>query len=1120
MALRDLDIDVDVEVDGGELERVNQQANDLIDTLEKLDKTYHIDIDLDAAPALAQLEELEQKLRAIDNHINIDIDLDSLGATAQLAALQAQLAALDHDSPDIDVHAQAAGAIVELERIQNLVDHLDADDIFLNVDIDNLSSDILMLRAQIQAIEASGIDVHMDTAGAHAQLAALQAHLQALQMQAGATSAMSGISGFLANMNPMGVIVGGGMAVAAISALLVILPPLAVAANVAIGAVMALGVALGTLGGAALALGSAIGVGAIGLVGFGAVAISSITALYEEGAKLTSQQRLLKAQTDKVADSWSGLKDALQPTILSATTSGVKAINTLLDQGHPILKNTGTAVDGLMGSLNKSLKGNEMQDFFAMLKRDVGPLTTNLGNGLGNALKGVANTMTALSPLTRWVGDGFESMMGSFSDWTAGLAGSEKMKSFMEYIKTNAPKLGSALGNATQGVTKLVAGFSGISADGFTWFQGKMEQFNSWASNLGNNTGFQNFLNTIKDNAPAVGQILKELGSSLSTFWSVMTAPDSNGGSRLQSFADGLTSISNVLKDQNLQSVISGAFTFDISKIFSGLTGGAASGGFGGNLEGQIEQEVSSSVGNGLNKGFSTGISRFTPTGLVGNALSGIAKKIFNLDTGGNTTATLIPKATLNAMAQNTIRETESVLSGKGTTFQNAAQKQLENMMGGGNAGGKGFKIKVDADTTPAQTAMKSMTAEEIQAKVDADTAAAQSKLNALDATPIKIETDTSAIAANISNMVATVQLNADTSTITNSIQNMPSAKVKVSADTASLKNSIGQLPDAKISLKADKIDITNNIKVVDVPVNPILQQTSGLFGTTPTTVNVTPKFTESPTIDDVTVNVTFDYEQPSIDDVSANLKFDYETPEIESVSAKLKFNYEKPKVDPITVKAKLQVDKSGVGNLTSGMKVNFGPMPKFTWPAMPKFSWPPLPKFSWPPLPKWSWPPMPKFTWPAYPRFSWPPLPKFSWPPMPTVKVSVSGAANGSHANGMGRIPFDGYNSILHKDETVLQAHNADLLRDMGILKGEGENPSLDMSAIANYQPAAASNNPKARVSSVNKSANDNSKKEYNITVHVDGSKNPEETAVSITDHLQNWLASIEDANPQVYEY
>lgn len=1159
MALRDLDVEVDVEVDGSELVIVNQQVDDLVDTLEKLDKVYDINIDLDDGNALVQIEKLEQKLREIDNRINIHIDLDTFGeittleavlssleherinvkvdlditdaesriamieaelqalaatsinidvdttgAMAQIAVLQSQIAALDTGSvdinidsaslqaqiitlqaqldalnnnpPDVDIHVQAADAIVELQRIQNRVDTLDGDDIFIDVDIDTLSNDILALRAQIQYFEASGINLNIDTAAAHAQLAAMQAHLQALQMQANAVNVGSGMLGMFAGFNPVGFAVGAGLFLAVLGAILTILPPLAIAINVVIGAVGVLGVALGVLGGAALALGSALVVGAAGLMGFGAIAISSIVGLYDEKAKLTASQRELKAETDKVITSWQGLKTALEPAVFDAAKSGVKAINTLLEQSQPILKKAGGAVGDLMDNFNKSLKGNEMQSFFSMLKQDIGPITTNLGNGFGNALKGVANTMTALSPLARWVSQGFENMMGSFANWTSGLIGSNKMETFMDYIKTNAPKIGSALGHATTGITKFFAGFSGVGSDAFTWFQDKMVQFDSWASGLGNNAGFQNFLDGIRENAPVVGDILRELGGSLKTFWTIMT-DDSGGASRLESFADGLKHLGNALKDQNLQDVISGAFTFDMSKIVGGLTGGAQSGGFGA-VEGQIEKNVSETFKNGILKGITNGATNITGTGLVSKALNGLIGKMFG---GSETTSEPLPAPVIDNMVQGAMTQVENAMNGAGGS--SAYSKELSLFKGtevkldvGANTTpaeaaiegvtqGKEIEAKVNADTSKAEQQLDKVgSAKEIQAKVDADTAAAQSKLNALDATPIKIKTDTSAISAQIGSMAATIQLNANTSAIRNEIQNMPGANIKLTADKASLQNSISNL-DANVTLKAKKIDITNNlVQPVNLPITPIMKKTDHLFGGAPATMEVTPKITKM------------------------------------------------PKLDPISVDVKLNVNNSAIGNLSAGIKVTFPPMPKFNWPSMPKFSWPPLPKFSWPPLPKWSWP--------AYPRFSWPPLPKFSWPPMPTVKVSVSGAANGSHANGMGRIPFDGYNSILHKDETVLQAHNADLLRDMGILKGEGENPSLDMSAIANYQPAAASSNPKARVSSVNKSTNDNSKKEYNITVHVDGSKNPEETAVSITDHLQNWLASLEENNPQVYEY
>ncbi|GEM_PF-5201573 len=1139
MSLRDLDVEVDVEVDGSELAIVNQQVDDLVDTLEKLDKVYDINIDLDDGNALVQIEKIEQKLREIDNRINIHIDLDTFGeittleavlssleherinikvdlditdaesriamievelqalaatsinidvdttgAMAQIITLQAQLDVLNNNPPDVDIHVQAADAIVELQRIQNRVDNLDGDDIFIDVDIDTLSNDILALRAQIQYFEASGINLNIDTAAAHAQLAAMQAHLQALQMQANSVNLGSGVMGLLSNLNPAGLIVGGVAFLAILGAILAILPPLAIAINVVIGAVGVLGVALGVLGGAALALGSSLVVGAAGLMGFGAIAISSIVGLYDEKAKLTASQRELKAETDKVITSWQGLKTALEPAVFDAAKSGVKAINTLLEQSQPILKKAGGAVGDLMDNFNKSLKSSDMQAFFDMFKRDIGPITTNLGNGFGNALKGVANTMTALSPLTRWVSQGFENMMSSFANWTSGLIGSNKMETFMDYIKTNAPKIGSALGHATTGIAKFFAGFSGVGSDAFTWFQDKMVQFDSWASGLGNNAGFQNFLDGIRENAPVVGDILRELGGSLKTFWTIMT-DDSGGASRLESFANGLKHLGNALKDQNLQDVISGAFTFDMSKIVSGLTGGAQSGGFGA-AEGQIEKNVSETFKNGILKGITNGATNLSATGLVGKALNGLIGKMFG---GSETTSEPLPAPVIDNMVQGAMTQVENAMNGTGGS--SAYSKELSLFKGtevkldvGANTTpaeaaiegvtqGKEIEAKVNADTSKAEQQLDKVgSAKEIQAKVDADTAAAQSKLNALDATPIKIKTDTSAISAQIGSMAATIQLNANTSAIRNEIQNMPGANIKLTADKTSLQNSISNL-DANVTLKAKKIDITNNlVQPVNLPITPIMKKTDHLFGGAPATMEVTPKITKM------------------------------------------------PKLDPISVDVKLNVNNSAIGNLSAGIKVTFPPMPKFSWPSMPKFSWPPLPKFSWPPMPKFSWPPLPKWSWPAYPKFSWPPMPKFSWPPMPTVKVNVSGAANGSHASGLGRVPFDNYVGNLHKDESVLTAAQSDQLRSIGALKGNGESPDLDMSAIANYNPASSTNNPQSRSSKVNNSKSSSSTNHYNINVQVDGSKSPQETGASVVEQLQNWVASLEDANPSVYEF
>lgn len=1066
MSLRDLDIDVDIEVDSGELTLANERLDSFIEKWRSLDDKLNLGIDLDINGTLAQLEALDSYVDDLDNSIiNIRTDIDDSMVLAQLQALEAQVNALD------------------------------SDDIFIDVDIESMTGEILALRTQLRLLEsqAGNIDVDLDTAAAHAQLAALQAHLQTLSAGAGNGPGIGGNIGSLGgSIGSLGWI-GGATKLATIG---IALPAIASAAQVAVGAVGALGVVLGNVAVGALSLGSAVGVAGIGVASFGAMAVPAITALYEENAKLTTAQVELKKHTDSVIDSWEGLKTATQGVAFDAIESGTKVVNRLMGEATPIVKNATGAFDNLMGSLNQSLQGNEMQGFFSYLERSVGPLTENIGSGLGSALKGVTNTVVALEPLTNWAAQGFENAMGRFASWTEGAKDSDGFKSFMESTEANLTSLGGILKDAGKGVGQFFGAFDVTAASGLDWLEGKMKEFSNWTENLGENKGFQDMLKNIATDGPEIAKTIGSVTKNITELTSAISGigKNENGEGGIWSWLSDITDPGkmpslNLMDFFEKGALGTGLDALGIDINWTKILGIDALG------------EAASSIGSEISSMFNNLGSDIYQAIQGSNMPSFLKDGLSKMFEGFEVT---LPDETIDNMAQGAIRQVEAAMNGGGVG--KAYELEL------GMFKEKEIKFDVGANTAPAEEKIQNIAnVKDINATVNAQTEQAQSKIKALESTPIKITTETSAIASQIQNMAATIQLNANTTDITNQIQNMAGANIKLTADKTSLTNSIGDL-DADVILKAKKIDITNNIQVVDVPVNPILQQTTGLFGTTPTTMNVTPTISEQPTVDDLSANLTFDYEQPKLDDLSADLTFDYEDPEIKSIEAELKFDYEQPKIKAITAKVKLDVDKSALKGLEGGLKVKF--------PAFPKFSWPPLPKFSWPPMPKFSWPPLPKWSWPAYPKFSWPPFPKFSWPPMPTVKVNVSGGkVDGSHANGMGRIPSDSYTAALHKDEAVLQAHNADLLRNMGILKGDGENPSLDMSAIANYNPASASSNPKANVARTSNSKTSKTTN-YKISVQIDGSKSPEQTGASVVDALQNWVASMEDANPAVYEF
>lgn len=1079
MSLRDLDIDVDIEVDSGELILADERLDSFIEKWRSLDDKLNLGIDLDINGALAQLEALDSYVADLDNSIiNIRTDIDDSMVLAQLAALQAQIDNVDNNDidVDIDIHTDFANTLAQLQVLESRINSLDGDNVFIDVDIENASGEILALRTQLRLLESqsNNINVDLDTAAAHAQLAALQAHLQTLSAGAGNGPEIGGNIGSLGgSIGSLGWI-GGATKLATIG---IALPAIASAAQVAVGAVGALGVVLGNVAVGALSLGSAVGVAGIGVASFGAMAVPAITALYEENAKLTTAQVELKKHTDSVIDSWEGLKTATQGVTFDAIESGTKVVNRLIDEATPIVQNATGAFDNLMGSLNQSLQGNEMQGFFSYLERSVGPLTENIGSGLGSALKGVTNTIVALEPLTNWAGQGFENAMGRFASWTEGAKDSDGFKSFMESTKTNLTSLGGILKDAGKGVGQFFGAFDVTATEGLDWLEGKMKDFSNWTENLGENKGFQDMLKNIATDGPEIAKTIGSVTKNITELTSAISGigKNENGEGGIWSWLSDITDPGkmpslNLMDFFEKGALGTGLDALGIDINWTKILGIDALG------------EAASSIGSEISSMFNNLGSDIYQAIQGSNMPSFLKDGLSKMFEGFEVT---LPDASIDNMVQGAMQQVEAAMNGGGTGGPYSMELELFK--------GQEVELEVGANTTPAEAAIDGVTqGKDIQAKVDADTAAAQSKLNALDATPIKIKTDTSAISAQIGSMAATVQLNADTAAIRNEIQNMPGANIKLNADKASLKNSIGNL-DADVVLKAKKIDITNNIQMVDVPVNPILQQTTGLFGTTPTTMNVTPKITK----------------EPKIDDMTANLKFKYEEPKIDNLTAKLKLEYEKPKIDDL--KAKIQITAD-----TGKLQVTF---PKFSWPPMPKFSWPSYPKFSWPAYLKFSWPSYPKFSWPSYNKFTWPAYPKFSWPPLPTVKVNVSGAANGSHANGLGRVPFDNYVGNLHKDESVLTAVQSDQLRSIGALKGNGESPELDMSAIANYNPASASSNPKASVARTSNSKTSNTTN-YKISVQIDGSKSPEQTGASVVEQLQSWVASLEDANPSVYEF
>lgn len=797
MALRDIDVDIELDVDYGELSYLNEEIDDTLRMLRQIDDNKIIDLTREFRKMGKEVDDATQDVRQLNRQVetlsNANVDIDTEEALADIKRLQTKIEALDRENVNVDLDIRSASK--ELARLYTQIKFMESEDINIDVDISGALSELAVLRTQLNAFKATdsfkipGLDLLSDF-------------------------------DLVSMLKTAGIIQALPMLIPIISTL--------------IGVVGTLGISLGVVAGGLAGIASAAVIAGVGILGFSSLATSTISGLYEKNAKLTSEQKQLKTTTDMLIESWNDLKKALSDEIFDVASSGVKSLNKLLDISEPILENVGDSVSNLMDSFNRSLNTEEVKGIFKYLEQSVSPLTESIGNGLGNALKGVSNTIVALGPLTSWMADGFENMMSKFADWTSGLKGSEGMKSFIDYVKENLPKLGSILGDASLGVVDFFAAFDTTASDGLNWLVDKMSEFKDWASNLDNNKQFQQFLDYIEEHGPEIANIISNITTSIGN---LVGALSENGGSKL-GFLSDLSDLIVKLEDSGLTDLAASFLTLDLGGVYKSI------GKMGGNLLDNID-------------------------------ISGWFKK---LDLGGM-----------------------------------------------------------------------------------------------------------------LSNAISGVKL-----------------------------------PEIKLS----EIKLPH----FEWPSFPQFKWPSFSF----------PKFS-----------------WPSLP------------------------------------------------------SVKWPSLPSFKWPGLPKFSWPSFPKFSWPSLPKFSWPSLPKFHWPSLPKFSWPSFPKFSWPSLPKLSISLPKILNGSHANGLGRVPFDGYSAELHKNEAVLTARQADALRSSGMLQGDGTYPTLDMNALSSYAPLADT----GTTTTTNSTSSQRVIIKAPVTIHVQGGKDSESTAKNVKEQLEEWFADLQDIFPAVLE-
>ncbi|TWL13300.1 phage tail protein [Bacillus licheniformis] len=338
-----------------------------------------------------------------------------------------------------------------------------------------------------------------------------------------------------------------------------------------------LGPVIGVASGGLMGLASSFGTAAAGAGAFGALAVSNIKGVFEASSNLEKLQKKLDETTDlkqraKIMEqiktiqqslnaeekkalstlesfksNWQDISKSVQKPILQTFINSLNSFKSILNTLRPMFKSVAQAGLELSESFKNSLNAPDVQKFFDYLNKNAGPQFLTMTKTMGNYLRGFLNLMVAFGPLGEKMSASMLKSSEAFAKWTASLSGSDKFKSFIQYVQQNGPKLLTIFKNIGSGLVGIFTAFAPMSSDMLTGLVDLTARFKEWGNSLSESKSFQEFINYVRQNTPTVLSLIGEL-SNLIVNLGVGMAPL---GSQILQMVTSFLKFSNSMMESN-----------------------------------------------------------------------------------------------------------------------------------------------------------------------------------------------------------------------------------------------------------------------------------------------------------------------------------------------------------------------------------------------------------------------------------------------------------------------------------------------------------------------------------------------------------------------------------------
>ncbi|MEW7873384.1 phage tail protein [Bacillus velezensis] len=539
-------VEVDAEI--ASFQASVRQAAQQIDNFVHRHQRTRVDLDADSDPLTRAINWAKQRLRQIPQTVTTQLMGNVRPLSSALARAKAGLSAVANKiTTTIDGNPTPLGRAVAVARSaiasvsHNVTTTFNAATSPIMRGVSAVRSALASLPNRITTV------INGNTAALMRSVAIARAALASLPRRVW-ISIEARIDRFETSMNRLAKITNSVSTVIGHSiagALTSLLPAISPALASIVGVIGSLGPMLGVAAGGVMGLTSAFATAGTGAAAFGALAITSISGVFKASEDLSKLQEKLDNATsakerakimkqinnlqkslgkeerealktlEDFKDNWRDIGTMVQKPILKTFGMSLNTFKLAINSLIPMFDGLAKEGVGLAKSMDKAFKAPDMQRFISYLNKEAPKAFASFGRSAGNVLRTVFNLIVAFGPTGKSMTKSIEGMTQSWVKWSANLGSSKKFQAFVEYTKTNGPKLLQIIRNFSGGLTKLFTGFAPMSQDMMTSLVDLTKRFNEWAGSVTKTKEFQSFIDYIKTNGPTVWSTLGQIAKTI-----------------------------------------------------------------------------------------------------------------------------------------------------------------------------------------------------------------------------------------------------------------------------------------------------------------------------------------------------------------------------------------------------------------------------------------------------------------------------------------------------------------------------------------------------------------------------------------------------------------------------